>query len=117
MPLLPQHLGMGDGAANVLMIDPLVKDDGSGELLDELVGRLSAVSYFARLKAIAVNIFRAAAVRKALGLPGEAFSATKSGIRYAIFVFKEQFFKPMGLLASIFTPAAEQPYYELKIAA
>jgi Transposase DDE domain/Transposase domain (DUF772) len=78
---------------------------------------LSAVSYFARLKAIAVNIFRATAVRKALALPGEAFAATKSDIRYAIFVFKEQFFKPMGLLASIFAPAAEQPRYELKIAA
>ena len=78
---------------------------------------LSAVSYFARLKAIAVNIFRATAVRKSLGLPGEAFSAAKSDIRYAIFVFKEQFFKPMGSLASFFPLAAEQPRYELKIAA
>ena len=78
---------------------------------------LSAVSYFARLKAIAVNIFRATAVRKSFGLPGEAFSAAKSDIRYAIFVFKEQFFKPMGSLASFFPLAAEQPRYELKIAA
>jgi hypothetical protein len=78
---------------------------------------LSAVAYFARLKAIAVNIFRATAVRKALDLPGEAFVATKSDIRYAIFVFKEQFLKPMGLLATIFTPATDQPRYELKIAA
>ena len=78
---------------------------------------LSAVAYFARLKAIAVNIFRATAVRKALGLPGEAFAAAKSGIRYAIFVFKEQFLKPTGLLANIFPLAAEKPRYELKIAA
>ena len=78
---------------------------------------LSAVSYFARLKAIAVNIFRATAVRKALGLPGEVLAAAKSGIRYIIFVFKEQFLKPMRLLANIFTPATDQPRYELKIAA
>ena len=78
---------------------------------------LSAVAYFARLKAIAVNIFRATAVRKALGLPGEVLAAAKSGIRYIIFVFKEQFLKPMGLLANIFTPATDQPRYELKIAA
>ncbi|MFH2118845.1 MAG: hypothetical protein ABIJ25_00410, partial [Pseudomonadota bacterium] len=77
----------------------------------------SAVSYFARLKAIAVNIFRATAVRKALGLSGEAFSAAKSGIRHTIVVFKEQFLKPMGLLVTIFTPATDQPRYELKIAA
>jgi hypothetical protein len=70
----------------------------------------------ARLKAIAVNLFRATAVRKALGLPGEAFAATKSGILHTIFVFKEQFLKPMGLLAGIFTPARDKPRYELKIA-
>jgi hypothetical protein len=78
---------------------------------------LSAVAYFARLKAIAVNLFRATAVRKALGLPGEALIGAKSGIRYAIFVFKEQFVKPTGLLANFFTLATDQPRYELKIAA
>jgi len=77
---------------------------------------LSAVAYFARLKAIAVNLFRATAVRKALGLPGEAFAAAKSDIRHAIFVFKELFLKPMELLASIFTPARYEPRYELKTA-
>jgi len=78
---------------------------------------LPAVAYFARLKAIAVNLFRATAVRKALCLPGEGLAMAKSGIRHTIFVFKEQFLKPMGLLASIFTPATDQPRYELKIAA
>ena len=78
---------------------------------------LPAVAYFVRLKAIAVNLFRATAVRKALGLPGEALAAAKSGIRHTIFVFKEQFLKPMRLLASIFTPARDEPRYELKIAA
>ncbi len=78
---------------------------------------LPVVAYFARLKAIAVNIFRATAVRKALGLSGEALAAAKSGIRCTIFIFKEQFLKPMELLASIFTLARVEPRYELKTAA
>ena len=78
---------------------------------------LSAVSYFARLKAIAINIFRATAVRKALGLPGEALAAAKASLRYIIVVFKEQFLKPIGLLASIFTLERDESRYELKIAA
>ncbi|MBA4396150.1 MAG: hypothetical protein C0394_01980 [Syntrophus sp. (in: bacteria)] len=78
---------------------------------------LPAVAYFTRLKAIAVNLFRATAVRKALGLSGEALAAAKSGIRHAIFVFKEQFLKNMGRLASIFTLATDEHRYELKSAA
>ena len=78
---------------------------------------LAAVGYCARLKAIGVNLFRATAVRKALGLPGEALAAAKSGIRHTIYIFKEQFLKPMGLLESIFTPAKDESRYELKIAA
>ena len=78
---------------------------------------LPAVAYFARLKAIAVNLFRATAVRKALCLPGEGLAIAKSGIRHTIFVFKEQFLKPMGLLASIFAPPRHEPRYEPKIAA
>ena len=74
-------------------------------------------SLFCSFKSIAVNLFRATAVRKAHDLPGEALAAAKSGIRYTIFIFKEQFFKPMGLLASIFTLAGDDPNYELKIAA
>lgn len=77
---------------------------------------LPAVAYSALLKAIAINLVRATAVRKRLGLPGEVLAEAKSGIRYTIFVFKEQFLKPMGLLASIFTPARDEPFYELKIA-
>jgi hypothetical protein len=78
---------------------------------------LSAVAYFARLKAIAVNIFRATAVRKALGLSGEALASTKSVILNSIFVFKEQFLKHMGQLVNIFTPATDEPLCELKTAA
>ena len=78
---------------------------------------MPAVAYFARLKAIAVNLFRATAVRKALCLPGEGLAMAKSGIRHTIFVFKEQFLKPMELLANFFTPPRHEPRYELKIAA
>ena len=78
---------------------------------------LPAVAYSARLKAIAINLFRATAVRKALCLPGEILAAAKSGIRYTIFVFKEQFLNRMGQLANIFTSATGQPRYEIKIAA
>ena len=78
---------------------------------------LSAVAYFARLKAIAVNLFRATAARKALGLPGEAITSVKSAIRHTIFVFKEQFLNPVALLATILTPAMDEPRYELKNAA
>jgi hypothetical protein len=78
---------------------------------------LPAVAYFARLKAIALNLFRATAVRKALGLPGKTFAAAKSGMRHTIFVFKEQFLKHMEQLANILTLVTDEPHYELKTAA
>ena len=78
---------------------------------------LSAVSYYARLKAIAVNLFRATAVRKAIGLSKEALAAVNSGIWNTLSVFKEHFLKHMGRLAYIFTPALDKLSYELKTAA
>jgi hypothetical protein len=78
--------------------------------------RVRGLPAVARLKAIAVNLFRATAVRKAVGLPGEALAVVKSGIRLTIF-FKEQFLKSTRLLASIFKPAKDEPSYKLKIAA
>jgi len=85
---------------------------------------LSAVSYFARLKAIAVNIFRAARVRNALTAPSKTPVVVKSGLINAkfylqdtIFVFKEQFWETLGLLATVFTPSRNEPHYELKTAA
>jgi hypothetical protein len=75
------------------------------------------VAYCARLKAIAVNLFRATAVRKALGLPGEALTATKSNIRNTIFAFKEHFLKHIGWLANFFTPVMDEPLYALRTAA
>jgi len=60
----------------------------------------------------------ATAVRKVLGLPGEALAASaKSSIRHTIFGFKEQLLKPMGLPANIFTPTMDEPRYKLKITA
>lgn len=78
---------------------------------------LPAVAYCARLKAIAVNLFRATAVRKELGLHGEAIAAANSGIRHTIFVFKEQFLKHLARVANIFTLVTDEPRHELKIAA
>jgi hypothetical protein len=78
---------------------------------------LSAVAYCARLKATAVNIFRAAAVRKALGFSREALAAAQSSIRNIIFVFKEQFLKHIGQLANIFMLATDETRYQLKTAA
>ncbi|MBW6486227.1 MAG: transposase [Syntrophobacterales bacterium] len=85
---------------------------------------LSAVSYFARLKAIAVNIFRATSVRNVLTTPSKTPVSVNSGLLNAkfylqdtIFVFKEQFLKTLGLLATVFTPPRNDPPYELKTAA
>jgi hypothetical protein len=77
---------------------------------------LSAVSYCARLKAIAVNLFRATAVRKAVGLSKEALAATNAGIWNTVSVFKKHFGKHMRQLAYIFTPALDELSYELKTA-
>lgn len=85
---------------------------------------LSAVSYFARLKAIAVNIFRATSVRNALNPPSKMPQTVKSGliganfyVQDTMYVFKEQFWETLGLLATFFTSARNEPHYELKIAA
>jgi hypothetical protein len=85
---------------------------------------LSAVSYFARLKAIAVNIFRATSVRNALTTPSKTPVAVNSGLLNAkfylqdtIFVFKEQFRKTLALIPIMFTLPENESLYELKIAA
>jgi len=75
------------------------------------------VSYYARLKAIAVNLIRATAVRKAKGLSKEALAASNSGIRNTVSIFKEHFLKHLGRLAYIFMPALDELSYELKTAA
>jgi hypothetical protein len=74
------------------------------------------LAYYARLKAIAVNLFRARALRKALGFPGEALAAANPASG-TLFFFKEQFLIHMGQLANILTPAPDELIYELKTAA
>lgn len=82
-----------DLAPEELLADSLYGSDNNCERVKRLrVRGLSAVAYFARLKATAVNLFQAMAVRKALGLPVEALAAAKSGIRHTIYIFKRKFF-------------------------
>jgi hypothetical protein len=38
--LLAQHPGMGDGTADILVVEPLIELYGSGEFLYEFIGRL-----------------------------------------------------------------------------
>jgi len=51
------------------------------------------VRFCATLKAVAVNIFRATAVRKALNHPKAAPRRVLTGLMYAIYVVKERFLK------------------------
>jgi len=78
---------------------------------------LSAVGYCARLKAIGVNLFRAARVKRALDAlrtaPGEALS----GFASITLVIKERFLSPWRRLSDIFIAAAESMTYTLRIAA
>ena len=52
---------------------------------------MKAVKYCATLKALAVNIFRATAVRKAAAYAEASYKKGHSGLNHAIFVIKEQF--------------------------
>lgn len=78
---------------------------------------LSAVGYCARLKAIGVNLFRAARVKRALDAlrtaPGTAFP----GINSIIGAVKERLLSPWRWLNGIFNAAAEMSPYTLRIAA
>jgi hypothetical protein len=94
----------------------LLSESWAGLFREHILAELP-VHKLARLKAIAVNLFRATAVRKALGLPGDALAAVKSDIKNTICDFKEQFLKHMGQLANIFTLATDKPLYELITAA
>ena len=75
------------------------------------------MGYCARLKAIGVNLFRAARVKRALDAlrtaPGEALS----GFASITLVIKERFLSPWRRLSDIFIAAAESMTYTLRIAA
>jgi hypothetical protein len=78
---------------------------------------LSAVGYCARLKAVGVNLFRAARVKRALDALKTAPGTTLPDIGPIVFVIKERFLGQLRRLSDIFTAAAESMTYTLKIAA
>jgi hypothetical protein len=63
-----------------------------------------AVRFCATLKAVAVNIFRATAVRKALNTAKAAHGTVLPSLLYAIFVVKEHLLMAWGELKKIFIP-------------
>jgi len=64
---------------------------------------LKAVRFCATLKAVAVNIFRATAVRRALNNAKTAHGRVLPALMYAIYVVKERFLKSLGQWIKIFT--------------
>jgi len=62
-----------------------------------------AVRFCATLKAVAVNIFRATAVRRALNTAKTAHGRVLPALIYAIYVFKERFVKAWGKSRNIVT--------------
>ena len=78
---------------------------------------LSAVGYCARLKAIGVNLFRAAKVKRALGALRTASGSGLSGVRSNIFAVKELFLSQWHRLRKILHPASVHTPYGVKIAA
>jgi len=64
---------------------------------------LKAVRFCATLKAVAVNIFRATAVRRALNNAKTAHGRVLPALMYAIYVVKERFLKALGQWIKIFT--------------
>ena len=77
---------------------------------------LSAVGYCARLKAIGVNLFRAARVKRALDTLKTAPGVVSAAIRSIIWVVKERFLSPWRRLSDIFKSATENMFYTVRIA-
>ncbi len=78
---------------------------------------LSAVAYFARLKAIAVNLFRATRVKKALDALRAAPGTTLSAIASIFLTVKERFLSPWRRPSNIFKALAENMSYTIRIVA
>jgi hypothetical protein len=78
---------------------------------------LSSVGYCARLKAIGVNLFRAARVKRVLDTLKTAPGAVSSAISSTILVVKEHFLSLWCRLSDIFRPATKNLYYTVRIAA
>jgi hypothetical protein len=78
---------------------------------------LSAVGYCARLKAIGVNLFRAARVKRALDAFKPIPAAGLSGAGFSIFAVKELLLSQWRRLSDIFYPASENTPYAFRFAA
>jgi hypothetical protein len=78
---------------------------------------LSAVRYCARLKAIGVNLYRAAKVKRALDALRTTPGSGWAGIRSTIFAVKELFLRPWRRLRNILNPATDNTFYAFRIAA
>ena len=77
---------------------------------------LSPVGYCARLKAIGVNLFRAARVKRALDALRAVPKTALSDIGSIIFAVKERFLSPWCRLSGIFKAVTENMPYTLRIA-
>jgi hypothetical protein len=66
---------------------------------------LKAVRFFATLKAIEVNIFRASAARMAQNQDKTDHGSCNSGLNHAVFVIKEHFVMTKNHLKKIYTLA------------
>lgn len=78
---------------------------------------MSAVGYCARLKAIGVNLFRAARVKRALNALSAAPETLAAAVWSAIWAVKERFLRPWHWLSNIFKAATENMPYTATIAA
>ncbi|MGZ6208241.1 MAG: transposase [Syntrophales bacterium] len=78
---------------------------------------LSAVGYCARLKAIGVNLFRAARVKRALDALSTVPETLATSICSTILAVKERLLSPWRRLSDIFPPATENMAYAFRIAA
>jgi hypothetical protein len=78
---------------------------------------LSAVGYCARLKAIGVNLFRAARVKRALDALSTVPETLATSICSTILAVKERLLSPWRRLSDIFPPATENMAYAFRITA
>ena len=78
---------------------------------------LSAVGYCARLKAIGVNLFRAARVKRALDALSTVPETLATSTCSTILAVKKRLLSPWRRLSDIFPPATENMAYAFRIAA
>lgn len=76
-----------------------------------------AVRFCATLKAIGINLFRAAAVRKAINHDKPRYNGAMGNLNHAILIIKEHFVTILHHLKDIFSQSATSYEYKLKLAA